>query len=440
MSHRHLQDFQIIFLAAIFFIAALPVHGDEGQILSVTPPLFQLSAKAGDIWQSSVKVVNANAYPLTVFTEIVNFKAEGESGQGTFLPLLGEDPDKTTLATWIHAEGGPYTIAPEQSSEIPFYIEVPKDAAPGGHYAAILVSTQPPVTEGEKQPTVLTTQAVTSLFFVRVEGDVVEKGDIREFRTVHTFLEKPDAEFSLRFENKGNVHLQPLGNIVITNMWGTERGNIPINYQTHFGNVLPNSIRDFRFTWQSDFRITDIGLYKAIATLAYGDDGVKSTTATAYFWIIPVKATLITIAVLAVFISLIVWMVKSYVRRMLTLAGVDVTAQRAEAVQTVTHEVEVPKPTRKQRITYRDVSAPLRDGVLDLRRELSTVDESIDVIKTVGQFIVRYKTFFISVCVLIGIFVVSVLYISRATDTDQEYTVIINEGDTQKTFQGEDIP
>lgn len=59
---------------------------------------------------------------------------------------------------------------------------------------------------------------------MRVEGDVQEDGGIREFRAIDSFLDTPDVTFSLRFENKGNVHLQPRGNIVITNMWGQREG------------------------------------------------------------------------------------------------------------------------------------------------------------------------------------------------------------------------
>lgn len=408
-----MHTFRYIFIALFLLLGNIfpgVLSAQESQTLSVTPPLFQLSALPGDIWQSSVKVVNGNPYPLTVYAEVVNFEAMGEAGQGRFVPLQRDDVDKTELGSWIQIAKGPHLVPREQTKEITFFVEVPDNAPPGGHYAAILVSTEPPEDTGELLA-VKTSQAVTSLFFVRIEGDVNEAGAIREFRVVDKFLPKPEATFKLRFENKGNVHLQPRGDIVITNMWGTERGTIPVNYQTHFGNVLPMSIREFNFTWQSNFRMSDVGRYKAVATLGYGEDGVKSVTSVAYFWVIPVKATLIVLSVLSIFVGLIVWMIKLYIRRMLTLAGVDIQ-----------EEVQTKAP---QKLSYKKVAAPLKSGVLDLRERLSDTDEAQSMLRTVGNFILQYKRFFISVVLLVIIFVTSVHFIGKATEKDQDYRVII---------------
>lgn len=426
MHKNFLHSGQILSIFIVFFsmCSSYAYAQDENsqqtpssgrQVVSVTPPLFQLSVSKNDIWQSSIKVVNGNPYPLTVYAEVLNFKAVGETGQGRFIPLSEAGGSNSTLGEWVTLSGGPYTIPPEQTEDISFFIEIPENASPGGHYAAIQISTEPPKESGEIA--VLTSQVVTSLIFMRVEGDMREEGVIREFRATDSFIDVPDATFSLRFENKGNVHLQPKGDIVITNMWGTERGTIPVNYQTHFGNVLPGTIRDFTFSWKSDFKLSDIGRYKAEATLGYGEDGIKNVSAIAYFWIVPVKWTLIVLAVLALFISFVVFMVRAYVRRMLTLAGVDVEKN---------HETEIEAVEKNVRSTYRTVSAPIRHGVLDLRSQLTTVNETRELITTVVRFIVLYKYFFISVCALIAIFITITLYISHATQVNQDYEITID--------------
>ncbi len=425
MTSRFSTYTSYIFIALAFCFSCVSFsYAQEKQVVSVTPPLFQLSINPGDIWQSSVKVVNGNPYPLTVYAEVFNFKAVGEMGQGRFIPLAESGSDKATLAEWINLPAGPYVIPPEQTVDVTFFVEVPENASPGGHYAAIQISTEPPKNTGELA--VLTSQVVTSLLFMRVEGDMHESASIREFRAVDAFLDVPDATFSLRFENKGNVHLQPKGDIVITNMWGTERGTIPVNYQTHYGNVLPGTIRDFTFSWKSDFKMTDIGRYKAIATLAYGEDEIKNVTSIAYFWVIPVKWTLIVLTVLGIFITLITLMVKAYVRRMLILAGVDVEKKGQEQSAEKNAVTKSPKTLH----TYRAVAAPIRDGVLDLRIRLTTAEESLDVVTTVWRFILSYKWFFISIAALITIFVVITLYISHATEQNQEYEVTIEDAVT----------
>lgn len=418
-------------ILGIAFLLLIPaVSAAQSQILSVTPPLYQLSALPGDVWQSSLKVVNGSTYPITVYAEVVNFVPSGEAGHGKFVPIRADETAaRATVAEWIEIVRGPHVISEEGSKDIPFFVEIPEDAAPGGHYAAILVTTQPPTT-GDGAMAVQTSQAVTSLFFVRVEGDVHEEGSIREFRAIDQFLERPETEFSLRFENKGNVHLQPKGDIVITNMWGTVRGTIPVNYQTHFGNVLPQSIRDFKFAWQSDFSMADIGRYKAVATLAYGEDGIKNITSTAYFWVIPLKATLITLLIVSVCIAFIVWMVKAYIRRMLALAGVEVE----KTVETVAAPV-VPR----KHAEYRRVSAPIQNGVLDLRTRLNTAEAPKDVAATLASFIIAYKTFFISILFLAVMVVAMIAYMEKATEEHDRYSVTIDEGEGATTLQGSDI-
>ncbi len=420
---KNFFQYSAVVCVSIFLLFPSNSHAQQSQILSVTPPLFQLSALPGDIWQSSIKVVNGNSYPLTVFAEVVNFSPTGETGQGKFIPILSDaetSEEKATLAEWIEIAKGPYVIPPEQTKDVTFFVEIPENAAPGGHYSAILISTQPPETQDDPMA-VQAMQSVTSLFFVRVEGDVHEEGVIREFSISDALLERPEAEFSLRFENKGNVHLQPKGDILITNMWGTVRGSVPVNYQTHFGNVLPESIRNFNFSWKSDFSIADVGRYKAIVTLAYGEDGVKNVSAATYFWVIPIKATLMVLTVLGIFISLIVWMVRAYVRRMLTLAGVSTTSESIPSEKSLRHV------SKKESLptSYRSVSAPLKHGVLDLRARLKAVDESVDTIIILWNFVCLYKKFFISLVLIICIFVTSVLYIGKATEKHDRYEVII---------------
>jgi len=418
MTLRIKHIFSTLILACIFFAYASSATA-QSQSLSVTPPLFQLSVSPGNVWQSSVKVVNSNPYPITVYAEVVNFVATGETGQGRFLPIEGDVSDKKTLAEWIEIVKIPHTIAAEQSKDISFLIDVPDNAPPGGHYAAILISTQP--TAGQGPASVQTVQSVTSLFFLRIEGDIEEVGTVREFRALDAFVGVPDVTLSLRFENKGNVHLQPKGDIIITNMWGTERGRIPVNYRSNFGNVLPQSIRDFTFSWRTDFKVTDIGRYKALATLAYGVDGIKSVDAVAYFWVIPVKATLITLLVLGIFITLITLMVRAYIRRVLSLAGVDMSQKERLPIPSDSGET--------MRTTYQKAAAPIKHGVLDLRARLRDIPTQKTRTAVVIDFVIQYRIFFLSVIALTTIIASLWWYVQSATDDDQTYEVrVIEDG------------
>ena len=288
--------------------------------LTLTPPLFQLTIGPGESWASSLKVVNSNPYDITLYASVMDFAAGGERGQGKLTPIVRREGGEAsnTLAEWIEVSQEPFVVPKGTSREVAFAVHIPANASPGGHYAAILVGTQSlgGVQDG---PSISVSSLISSLFFVRIKGEVVEKGDINSLRSDHWayFNQSPEVKLALQFENRGNVHLQPKGEIVITTMWGNEVGKIPINENTNFGNVLPGSTRTYDFVWQGDGSMFDFGLYRAVATVTFGEDGHQNTDATASFWIIPIKPLLYSLGGLLALVLIVAFLIRGYIRRSL---------------------------------------------------------------------------------------------------------------------------
>jgi len=379
----------------------------QGSItLSVSPTLFDMTASPTQQWTSNVRVINANEVPLQIYVDVVNFEPNGEGGQGSLTPLLADENEGATLAEWITVEGGNQLIPAEQTVSIPFTINVPEDAAPGGHFAAILIGTRSfDSTGGAAQ--VETSQVVTALVFLRVAGDIIESGQIRDFTTSKLISEAPAMDFSLRFENTGNVHLQPQGAITITNMWGKEREVLPINQNSQFGNVLPESVRKYTFNWTGDWSIADMGRYKAVASLVYGEEDRNFADSTTTFWVIPWRALLFVLALVGGLGWLIVWGIKLYIRRMLQLAGVTPELHRDQ----------------RHRPSYKNLSitAPIEEGILDLRFGLRTGEGSFA--QKILHLAKAYRVFLIvavAVVIFIGLFI---WYLIMALSADRGYEV-----------------
>jgi hypothetical protein len=417
--------------SAIVFLFPSSANAQSSLILSVTPPFSQIVLVPGDTVRSYLKVINANPYPLTVYAAPVNFESSDEQGSPKFIPLIGDPIDATTLAGWISVSRDPIDIPPETTVEVPYTITVPESAQPGGHFAAILIGTRPPDTDDPG--VVKTSQMVSSLFMARVAGDVVEEGQIREFSVARSFVPSPRAEFLMRFENTGSVYLQPQGDITIYNMWGKERGFIPVNHKTNFGNVLPNSIRKFTFTWEGTPSITDIGRYKAIATISYGIDAKKSVDRTVYFWVIPWKATLITLGFVALFVLFVVFSIRLYVRRVLDMAGIDPskrTPHPTEPVQRRTGRspiVRMPTDSAAQsrRVTRAEMVAPLRAGVLDLRKAVSRTETRTN--GGLGNFARQYRRALMALALgVLGVGLI-VWYVLDAHEEARPYEVTLTQ-------------
>jgi len=399
------------------------VYAQEVVSYTVSPTIYDMTANPGQVFRSTLRIINTNSFDLHLYVDAQDFIPKEEDGIPQFLPPGATSAGQSTLAQWVSAEKE-ITIAAEQTYELPFVVSVPADAAPGGHFAALMIGTKP-VKGGENNNDVQTAQTISSLMFLRVTGDIREQSTIRSFRTTDYFLSKPEAVFELRIENKGNVHVQPQGEIKIFNMWGQERGVIQVNQQALFGNVLPNSVRKFAFEWKSEWSITDIGRYTAVATLAYGVDTRQFMSADTAFWIIPWKFLLLIFVVVGSFIVMVSWAIKLYVRHMLRLAGVK---PQNEVVITVPEDIEITAKIngKKKKITSakaKRYAAPLEAGILDLRDSLKGRRSLKDKVIALVNFVQRYWKFFVVVTGCVTFLVLVVFFIKGALTPHRDFEV-----------------
>ena len=409
-----MKKYPLLLWVFLLLCAAAPARADESSLsVTVTPPLFQLSIGPGESWTSDLKIVNNNSYAVTYYAQVMDMQASGEDGQSKFIPLVDEANDPTlqtyALAGWVTIPPAPISVPPGASADLPFTVAIPQNAEPGGHYAAILVGTQPGGLNASGT-LMKVSSYVSSLLFVNIKGNVVESGRIREFLTSQELYQTPQADFSLRFENTGNTHVRPQGDITIYNMWGKQRGQVLINQaaDNEFGNVLPSSIRRFEFQWQGDDNPFDIGLYSAVVTLAYGQESKQSATATTYFWVVPVVPVASTLGVFILFILLMVWFIRRYIRRALMLEQKRLGLSTPQAPIPVSHMVEA-------------LIEPIREGVIDLRsvtgkKSVPAVAIPAPVSKntvTARQFIMKYKLFLAFVLVLVVGCVAGWLYFNK---------------------------
>lgn len=397
----------------------LAAQAQESVTLSVTPPLFQMAAEPEQVWQSSIKVVNTNSFPLTVYANPVNFMPVGEGGQGRFIPVFESETEGQTLAEWITVTDAPIVIPPETSKDVPFVVSVPDNAPPGGHFASILVGTKPP--DNSNELAVRTSQVVSSLFFLTVAGDIVERAAIREFSVDESFTETPHANFILRFQNEGNVHVRPRGEIKIFNMWGKQRGFLPINQNSQYGNVLPETIRKFEFSWVGEASLADIGRYKAEVIVGYGNESWRTLTQDVYFWVIPIKLTLLFIFAIAVLIYLIRWAIRSYIRRTLLMAGIDPEERRRE----------------------REAGSVVMNKKVSLEKASDTSESSttraITFFGLLLEFVKNYRYFFVGIPSTFLLLGALFWFLSGALSSERGFEATITQGDNEISVNSETL-
>ena len=215
--------------------------------------------------------------------------------------LLGDKNGPYTVKDYISYPAKNFTLDLGQRAIIPVSITMPPNAEPGGYYGAVLVSTVEEGlgdtnSEGVKSPIIA---RIGTLFFITVPGKADVSGQIKDFSTKNNqwWYEKGPIDMSLLFENTGAVHLNPSGEIHVTNMFGGEVGFVQVDPWF----VLPKSLRLHEVSWDREFLF---GRYTITAKINRGYDNVTEEKVI-HIWVMPWKVLLGIFVSLFIFISLV---------------------------------------------------------------------------------------------------------------------------------------
>ena len=312
---------RIIYTILLFLFITSPIlvlADSDGMKMTITPPLIKNNMNPGQLWKSAIKIVNNNSHEITIHTEVLDFKGGKDNGTVEFLEKKEKKDDEKIsthlLSEWIIMDSEPITIPAFKSKEISFIIDVPKDAEPGGHYAAILAGVNPPDKKIIGSVTKVSS-LLASLILLNVQGDIKEEGKIRDFSTKKIVYPEANIDFNLRFQNTGNVHIQPQGEIDIFNMYGKKVAQLPINHKTEFGNTLPGDTRKWTYNWKKDKSILDMGRYRADLIISYGNKEKTTVNKSLYFWIIDFKILFSVLGIIFFFFLLLFLSIKFYIKK-----------------------------------------------------------------------------------------------------------------------------
>ncbi|GAG54871.1 unnamed protein product, partial [marine sediment metagenome] len=283
-----------------------------GEGLTISPPLKELTMAPGQSSTHKIKVTNPTNKVMEVYPVVYNFRAKDETGEPFFYPAEEEEA-AFSLAHWISFRETKLALTPEQVVDFNYEIKVPENAEPGGHYGVVFFATQPPEISGDLNQVAIASM-IGSLQLVKVPGEIIEQGNLKEFSTSKFFL-KPPVDFVVRITNLGNVHFKPFGEAVIKNWRGKEVGEVVVNESK--GNVLPESTRKFEQRWEPEIKAfykIPIGRFKADLSLVYGDSK-KALSGEVIFWIIPLWLIIVAAAVLLLVIVLTILLIKKKKKR-----------------------------------------------------------------------------------------------------------------------------
>jgi len=308
-----------ILTITILLFLGLSLFPSQARALSVSPSKFILSADPGEVLEQKMTIRNTLGEAASYYADFEIFTT-GSQGDPVF---LGQ---KTGLASWLEAIPSEALLEAGEAATIQIKISVPEDAEPGGHYAAIFWGSAPPSRVGGGVGIVA---RVASLVLLDVSGDVIEAVNLTNFGVSKKLSNHLPVSFGYSLENKGTVHAQPAGEVVIKNFWGKTITTLKVNPRGY--NVLPGTSRNLPTAdWLPEGGVPKIegqgflsdlareragfalGYYRALLNLEYGRGEIKTLQASVGFWVFPWRLIVVSLLILAVIILIIVKGIQKY--------------------------------------------------------------------------------------------------------------------------------
>lgn len=278
----------------------------------VRPAKVELTIEPGKSETRNIELSNGTALPLSIAISYEDIApGSQQSANDEPVTLLGKEGGRYPLRDILSTPKKSIQILSGESVSIPVTVAVPRSAVPGGHYGSVVFSFTPVVTSGS--PTtqnVAVTSRLATLFFVRVAGDVVEKGELVDFGLFNKeqFIPVPTRDAPLRFQisftNSGTVHLNPYGQIAISPLWG-EDILIPIDPWV----VLPGATRFRELYTHAELAP---GYYRATIEENRGYEDIVDTREVS-FWVLPSAGQ-------GLFLLIVVLVLTLLIRRSLALS------------------------------------------------------------------------------------------------------------------------
>ncbi|MBI2310340.1 hypothetical protein HYU90_00730 [Candidatus Collierbacteria bacterium] len=134
----------IFFISILSFLASQLLRfpsialAQNATALTIAPARQQLDLKPGESTNIILKLMNTGTSPVVGSLSVANFIVTSADGKPQFLENKLALPSKYAAATWFRLPYDRLAVPAQGKVEMQIKITAPKNALPGGHYAAII--------------------------------------------------------------------------------------------------------------------------------------------------------------------------------------------------------------------------------------------------------------------------------------------------------------
>ncbi len=268
---------------------------------TVTPMIQEVILDEGETGEMYLATVTNETENLATFElSVLDFGSLDESGGIAFLGATGELEEKYALASWIEPEASEVTLQSGETRSIKVRIENRENLSPGGHYGALIfknTSAARPDT-----PSVAINQIFASLVLVKKTGGAKYSLELASLEYADRWF-RFERTIAPRFQNAGNVHVVPRGEVQVTDPIGRVVYRGILNEGSAI--ILPETFREYSLRLFSVERAFLPGYYSLDFSYRYDGRDEKTHWSKSFFYF-PAFPSLATV-VIVLGAGLLIW-------------------------------------------------------------------------------------------------------------------------------------
>ena len=225
-----------LYVVGAFFLAflLLPLSFASAENLPsgafiIKPAKVELTLLPGESKTVMLTLQNGTPSPLLIDVSFEDIAARVQSSSvDDPIKLLGRDMGAYSLKDILSTPMQHFDLLSNNESQVPITIVAPKDALPGGRYGSVVFSFTPNQKGVASPATVAIKSRLAATIYLRIGGSVKEEGRVvafglfNEAKTVPLPSSERPLRFQVSFENRGDVHLNPYGQLSVSGMFGAD--------------------------------------------------------------------------------------------------------------------------------------------------------------------------------------------------------------------------
>lgn len=206
-----------LLLAGLLGITGSASGQSPPSAVTIQPFLQKISFAADEPRRTiTVEVKNQTSTVYEFKAVAIDFGSLDETGGLIFAGSTSNELiAKYGLAKWLILDSSVKRLAPGASTTISASVDNRSDLSPGGHYAAIVLTSVDSSGQPADTAKVSLQKNIASLIFANKQGGEIYKLRLTNVKDNHSLFNFPD-EVTLRFKNGGNTHLVPRGIVSVT--------------------------------------------------------------------------------------------------------------------------------------------------------------------------------------------------------------------------------